>query len=90
MTKTNRGFGNTGPAFFFSYVSKGATRLEIECETCKAHFNVKGHTTPDGLYDSGEVVTELECADELCKCLMDGGQFTVVDESHASFDDDVI
>ena len=64
--------------------------LEVECEKCKRRFNVKGYTTPDGFYEPGEVVTELECADELCQCLQDGEAFTVVDESYDTFDDDVI
>jgi hypothetical protein len=64
--------------------------LQVECEKCKQRFWVKGHTTPDGFYEPGEVVTELECVDELCQCLQDGEEFTVVDESHETFDDDVI
>lgn len=64
--------------------------LEIECEKCKQRFWVKGHTTPDSYFDPGEVVTELECDDELCECLKEGESFTVVDESTEVFDDDVI
>jgi hypothetical protein len=51
---------------------------------------VEGYTTPDGFWEPGEVVTELECEDELCQCLQDGEAFTVVDESHPVFDDDVM
>jgi hypothetical protein len=64
--------------------------LEVECEKCKRHFSVEGHTTADSYTEPGEVVTELACDDELCQCLQDGGEFTVVDESHRTFDDDVI
>ena len=64
--------------------------LEVECEKCKRRFFVKGWTTPDSWSEPGEVVTELECEDELCECLQSGEGFTVVDESHATFDDDVI
>jgi hypothetical protein len=65
--------------------------LQVECDQCKRRFWVKGHTTPDSWDEPGEVVTELEVSDEpLCACLMEGGSFAVVDESHPSFDDDVI
>lgn len=64
--------------------------LQVECEKCMNRFWVKGYTTPDGMTDPGEVVTELESHDELCQCLNDGGAFAVVDEEHESFDDDVI
>lgn len=40
--------------------------------------------------EPGEIVTELECVDELCVCLQDGGAYTVLDEEITRFDDDVI
>lgn len=64
--------------------------LEVECDKCKQRFWVKGHTTADSYTDPGEVVTELESNDPLCSHLDDGDSFTVVDEYHATFDDDVI
>lgn len=64
--------------------------LQIQCDKCQKQFLVKGHTTPDGWTDPGEVVTELECQDELCQCLQDGEAFSVVDEEYESFNDDVI
>lgn len=64
--------------------------LQVQCEKCQKQFWVKGYTTPDGWTDPGEVVTELECQDELCQCLQDGEAFSVVDEEYETFDDDVI
>ncbi len=64
--------------------------LEIECESCKKRFFVKGHTTPDTWTEPGEVVTDLECYDELCQCLQDGESYVVVGEDRETFDDDVI
>lgn len=64
--------------------------LEVECDKCKRRFHVEGYTTPDGFWEPGEVVTELECDDELCQCLQDGASFAVTDEEHPTFDDDVI
>lgn len=64
--------------------------LLIECDTCEREFLVKGHTTPDSWTDPGEVVTDLECDTELCSCLMEGSSFTVVEETHDTFDDDVL
>ncbi len=64
--------------------------LEVECDACHKRFFVKGHTTPDGFFDPGEVVTALESDDELCECLNNGNSYSVVDESHESFPDDVI
>lgn len=64
--------------------------LKVECEKCKQKFWVKGHTTPDSWEEPGEVVTDLESKNDLCQCLQDGEGFTVVDEEHETFDDDVI
>lgn len=64
--------------------------LQVQCVECQKQFWVKGHTTPDSFTDPGETVTELECNDELCKCLQDGGEFEVVDEEHETFDDDCL
>lgn len=64
--------------------------LEVECETCKQRFWVKGYTTADSHMEPGEVVTELECNDPLCEHLEAGGSFAVVNEEHATFYDDVI
>jgi len=67
--------------------------LTIQCDKCKQTFNVDGYTTPDTWDEPGEVITELELIDEtesLCDCLIDGETFTVLDESHETFDDDVI
>lgn len=62
----------------------------MSSETVITAGKIPAITTLDGFYEPGEVVTELECVDELCQCLQDGDEFTVVDESHETFDDDVI
>lgn len=64
--------------------------LEIQCDQCRTRFIVKGYTTPDAWMEPGEVVTDLESDDELCSCLQAGSSFTVVGESQATFDDDVL
>lgn len=64
--------------------------LTIRCVKCRNQFHVVGHTTPDSYEEPGEVVTDLECIDKLCDCLMDGAEFDVIDEDHETFDDDVI
>jgi len=64
--------------------------LEVECETCKKRFFVKGHTTPDSWEEPGEICTDLESDDELCEHLNDGGEFSVVDETHRAFPDDIV
>jgi hypothetical protein len=64
--------------------------LQVQCDKCQKQFWVKGYTTSDSFSDPAEVVTELECQDELCQCLQDGEAFSVVDEEYESFDDDVI
>ena len=63
--------------------------LLIECNKCKKQLWVKGYTTPDSFYESGEVITELECEDELCECLENGETFAVIKESHPTFPDDI-
>jgi hypothetical protein len=68
----------------------GLKMLQVQCDKCQKQFWVKGYTTSDYFTDTAEVVTELECQDEICQCLKDGEAFSVVDEEYESFDDDVI
>lgn len=64
--------------------------LKIECEICKKRFWVDGYITPDTWYEPGETVTNLEGVDdEICDCLKDGCDFSIIDESYHIFDDDV-
>jgi hypothetical protein len=62
--------------------------LLIKCDTCERTFWVDGYTTPDGWMEPGEVVTELDSADELCNCLSDGASFSVLEEEHPTFGDE--
>lgn len=63
--------------------------LQVECEKCKQRFWVKGYTTPDTWEEPGEVCTDLESDDDLCEHLDNGEAFTVVDDSHREFPDDM-
>lgn len=51
---------------------------------------VNGHITPDSWEEPGEVCTDLDSDEALCEHLENGGEFTVVDETHRSFPDDII
>ena len=58
--------------------------LQIKCLDCKQEFTVKGRTTHNTWFDSGEtIICESETFSECCEHLQAGGEFEVVDEDRS-------
>ena len=63
--------------------------LQIECDTCKEKFWVKGYSTFDTFTEPGElVIDDKEDFSECCQHIKDGAAYEVVDSSHDDIYDD--